>query len=235
MSSQIAFMIYQVICCFIFSCCCFVPAVRAEWSVSIKEKNKWDHQSDYSAEIIPRIQYKADNWYAHLEWDLPIVPEPEDGEIELQTEYSHRIGLKTKGTLKHELYFDVQSSEFAAELTPKLYVAIRNNLKIGFDLEIDYLKKGIFDLYELEIEPTIKWHQPTGPGMLALELEAPVFRLYSSNKAIRDFEFETVELIITYDLFFNKKTGVRVELDMPYDVQQEELAFEWNMKCLWQF
>ncbi|HID69307.1 MAG TPA: hypothetical protein EYP35_02340 [Desulfobacterales bacterium] len=124
-------------------------------------------------------------------------------------------------------------TEFAAELTPKFYTKVGKNFKIGFELEIDYLKHDEFDLHEIKIEPTIKWKKEIGPGKLSLELEAPVMRLYTSNDSKDNFEFETVEPIISYEIPLSEATSMEFELDLPYDIQKEEMETCFTITMSW--
>ncbi len=153
--------------------------------------------------------------------------------MEWEAAYSWKLGEKSKFTLKHELYYDIEDTDFAAELTPKFYTKVGKNFKIGFELEIDYLKHDEFDLYEIEVEPTIKWSNEIGPGKLSLELEAPVMRFYTSDDSKDDFKFETVEPIINYTIPLNDRTSMNFELDIPYDVQKEKMDTNFNITMAW--
>lgn len=208
--------------------CCVLTLDRAYsgWAFVMAGKSQWNNDGEYSEDITPRLQFKEDEFYAHVEWCRPFEPQDKDGELEVQNEYSLTAFSNSEFTLKHELYYDFDQEEYAAELTPKLYTQLSKKMKIGFELEIDYLQHNAFDLFELEVEPTIKWQDSFGPGKLKLELEAPVMRLYSSNDSRKDFEFETVEFIGVYSLSLNKTTTLSFKLELPYDLQQNELETE---------
>jgi hypothetical protein len=205
----------------------------SDWSFQLNSTTSFDLHGEEDSVVSPRLMYNTKSLYAHLEWNVPVSPEHTDDIIEFQTEYAVPFTAATKLTFKHELYYDMAFNGFTAEFTPKLYTSLNKHVKIGVELEVDYLKNDLFTLYELEAEPTIKWYHVTGSGRVAAELEFPVCRLYSANATKNDFELETVEAIFTYDFLLNKIMRLGVELDFPYDVQKKELSFEFQVGVRW--
>ncbi len=191
---------------------------NAGWDAEVRSVNEWDNDNERVSAIQPQLRYKGDGWKTHLEYWIPFDPEVEGGEIEHEIEYKK---LCIKGlAVKHELYYDVENGEWAAELTPKWYTTLWG-IKVGFELEIDYLKDGEFDLYEIEIEPTVKksWAL-CEKSEIELELEMPVTRLYSNSK--KDLEIEELAALLIYDYALTDETAIEIRGELHYDVQDSE-------------
>lgn len=195
-----------------------MTAAAAGWDAELRSVTEWDDDDERVAAIQPQVRYKGDGWKAHVEYWIPFDPEAEDGEIEQEIEYKMPV---IKGlALKNETYYDVENGEWAAELTPKWYTKVWG-IKAGFELEIDYLKNDEFDLYEIEIEPTVKKSWAVGEkSELELELEMPVTRLYSSSKD--DVDVEELAVLAIYDYAVTDDTAIEVRGELHCDVQDGE-------------
>lgn len=191
----------------------------AGWDAEIRSVNEWDDDNEFVSGIQPQVRYKGDGWKAHVEYLIPFEPESEDGTIEQEVEI--KVPLIKGLALKNEVYYDIEDDKFSAELTPKWYTQIWG-LKVGFELEIDYLKNDRFDLYEIEIEPTVKksW-EICEKSAFELELEMPVTRLYSKSK--KDFEIEELAVIGIYEYAMTDTAALEIRGELHYDVQDEEL------------
>lgn len=191
----------------------------AGWDAEIRTVQEWDEDNELVTGIQPQVRYQADGWKAHVEYLIPVDPETEDGTIEQEVEI--KVPFIKGLALKNEVYFDIEQSEWAAELTPKWYTKIWG-IKAGFELEIDYLKNDEFDLYEIEIEPTFKKSWELGQkSELELELEMPVTRLYSNSKD--HVEIEELAVLAIYDYTLTDAAAIEVRGELHYDVQDEEL------------
>lgn len=196
-------------------------AVWADFFAGVELNNNWDDDNDYEFNITSKMGYE-NAFYAHVAWTKPVEPSSDpDGEMEFEHEHDLWGGF----ALKNEVYYDLDAEDWAAEATPKWYIKLESGVKLGFEVEFDYLKNDEFDLYEIEIEPTIKGKiKELGPGDLKWELEAPVCRLYTSSEDKDDFEVETIQPILNYGVpVFEKKAVLEFEFEFPYDVQDEEL------------
>jgi len=190
----------------------------ADWDAEVRSVQEWDEDNELVTGIQPQVRYKGDGWKAHVEYLIPVDPETEDGTIEQEVEI--KIPFLKGLALKNEVYFDIEDSEWAAELTPKWYTMLWG-LKAGFELEIDYLKDGTFDLYEIEIEPTVKksW-EICKKSEFELEFEMPTTRLYSSSK--KDVEIEELAVLGIYDYVLTDTAAIEVRGEVHYDVQDKE-------------
>ena len=191
----------------------------ADWDAEVRSVQEWDEDNELVTGIQPQVRYKSAGWKAHVEYLIPVDPETEDGTIEQEVEI--KIPFITGLALKNEVYFDIEDSEWAGELTPKWYTKIWG-LKAGFELEIDYMKNDRFDLYEIEVEPTVKKSWEIGAkSELELELEMPVTRLYSKTKD--DFEVEELAGLAIYDYALSDAAAIEVRGEVHYDVQDKEV------------
>ena len=194
-------------------------SASAGWDAEVRSVSEWDDDNEVINGIQPQVRYKGDGWKAHVEYLIPVDPEVEDGTVEQEVEI--KIPLIKGLALKNEVYYDIEDGEWAAELTPKWYTKLWG-LKVGFELEIDYVKDGRFDLYEVEIEPTVKksW-EISEKSEFELEFEMPVTRLYSKSKD--NFEFEEVAVLGIYDYALTDTAAIEVRGELHYDVRDEEL------------
>ncbi len=197
--------------------------VMAGWDTQAGIENDWDGDGEYEGHAKARLRYKGKGWKAQVEYKTEFEPDSNDGSIELQGDYSWKIGEKGTFTLMNELPYNIDNQSWGGELTPRYYHKLDNGFKIGFDLEIDYLSSDVWDIHEIEIEPTIIWGTKVGTGTLGLELEAPVMRLYSSKDGVDDFEVETIEFIANYTLpLGGKSTNVNFEFGAPFQLDDSE-------------
>ncbi|WP_415897799.1 hypothetical protein ACMXYX_05115 [Neptuniibacter sp. QD72_48] len=195
---------------------------QADWYASFSTEYQPEAQSGHYA-YKPLLQYTEGNFGTYLEY----VYVPRNGldngkNLTWQVEYKWKLSENSSLKLVHEFDRTIDTNTESAELTPKFYTSFDNGLKAGFELEIDYYLDGDFDIYEIEIEPTLKWSRSLGEGKLNLELEAPTMRLYSNDDSIKDFEFEEVLPIIGYDHPLSKNLTLHTLLELPYDLQEDD-------------
>ncbi|WP_415898832.1 hypothetical protein [Neptuniibacter sp. QD48_11] len=195
---------------------------QADWYASFSTEYQPEAQSGHYA-YKPLLQFTEGNFGTYLEY----VYVPRNGldngqNLTWQVEYTWQLNENSIFKLVHEFDRAIDSDTNSAELTPMYYTTFDNGLKAGFELEIDYYLDGDFDIYEIEIEPTLKWSRNLGEGKLNLELEAPTMRLYSSDDSIKDFEFEEVLPIIGYDHPLSKNLTLHTLLELPYDLQEDD-------------
>jgi len=172
----------------------------------------------------PMLQYSKGKFSTYLEYAYtPINGQTNDEELTWQLEYKWQLSEDSSLKLVHEFSHSLIDHSDRAELTPKLYTAFSDHLKLGFELEIDYYQDGDFEIQEIEIEPTIKWQQSLGKGELNLELEAPTMRLYSNKDGVKDFEFEEILPIVGYSYPLSKTISLEAEAEFPYDLQTDDL------------
>ncbi|MET0103839.1 MAG: hypothetical protein ABW072_01695 [Sedimenticola sp.] len=195
------------------------PAAMAGWDIQLQHESNWNEHGQHSGAIEPRILYKGQDWKIQLEIEKQVQPVSRKAALEFEGQYNWKIGQNGSLGLNTEVVYDQESKNWAGELTPELYWNLGDGFEIGFELEIDYLSADRWDLHEIEIEPTVSWEGPLGPGYLYLELEAPVMRLYSADDSRKDVEFETVEPIVGYGIQLTPATDLYMELASPYDVQ----------------
>ncbi|MEN8200513.1 MAG: hypothetical protein ABFR63_10630 [Thermodesulfobacteriota bacterium] len=206
-------------------------SVMAAWDGQLGIENDWDDNGDHEGTAKTRIRYKGKGWKAQVEYKSGWEGAVEDGTVELQGDYSWKVGEKGKFTLMNELPYNMGKESWGGELTPRYYYKLANGFRVGFDLEIDYLKADDWDIHEIEIEPTILWGKQMGIGILDLELEAPVMRLYSNKDGVDDFEVETIEPIAAYTIPWGGQKGTNIvfEVGAPYQVEDEEWEQYFNV------
>jgi hypothetical protein len=199
-----------------FLCALSVQAVG--WDAEVRSVNEWDEDNEHVSGIQPQIRYKGDGWKAHVEYLIPVEPESEDGTIEQEVEI--KVPAINGLAIKNEVYYSIEDDDLSAELTPKWYKKFWG-IKAGFELEIDYLKADRFDIYEVEIEPTVKkcW-EISEKSEFELEFELPVTRLYSKTK--KDFEIEELAVLGIYDYVVSDAAAIEVRGELHYDVQDDE-------------
>ena len=206
----------------------------AGWDAQFEMETVTDDSGDRTTAFEPRIRYKEGSFSTHFEYEYTPESGSENGkELEWQLDYSWKVSDQSKFKLTNEFVRKFNSDSNNAELTPSFYTKLDNGLKVGFELENDYLKNDDFAMHEIEIEPTIKWGKTIGDGKLSLELEAPVMRLYSKTK--KDFEFEEIMPIIGYKYNLSKDAVLGMELELPYDLQTEELETVVNIALGYKF
>ncbi len=196
------------------------------WGVNATYLNTWDEDNAFSKSMETSIYHKGAKWYTHLEFSKNLHPTDKRGALELQNEYVFMKKNGTKIVLRHELLRDMDDQKWAAELTPKVYTKLGDHFKVGFDLEIDYMKNNYMDLSQIEIEPTIKWSNQINNFEIDLELEAPVMRLYSNDTSKKGFEFEEVLGIIEVAYPLNNEFKFILGFEVPYNLQTKEAGME---------
>lgn len=195
---------------------------QADWYASFSTEYQPEAQNGHYA-YKPFLQYKEGNFGTYLEYIYVPRNGIENGQnLTWQIEYTWQLNENSIFKLVHEFDRAIDSDTNSAELTPMYYKTFGNGLKAGFELEIDYYLDGDFDIYEIEIEPTLKWSQSLGEGKLNLELEAPTMRLYSNDDSIKNFEFEEVLPIIGYNHPLSKNLTLHTLLELPYDLQEDD-------------
>jgi len=211
-------------------------AVMAGWDTQAGIENDWDDGGEYEGHAKARLRYKGKSWKVQVEYKTEFEPDNTDGKVELQGDYSWKVGEKGKFTLMNELPYNFDKQSWSGELTPKYYYTIAKDFKIGFELEIDYLKNDDWDIHNIEIEPAIAWGRQLGPGILELKLEAPVMRLYSNEEGEDDFAVVTVEPIVNYTIPIAGKTAnINFEFGAPYQVEDTEWEQYFNVVVNWKF
>ncbi len=186
-------------------------------------ENDWDDAGEYEGHAKTRLRYKGKGWKVQVEYKTEFEPDNTDGKIELQGDYNWKVGENGKFTLMNELPYNIDKQNWSGELTPRYYHKLANGFKIGFDLEIDYLKNDEWDIHEIEIEPTILWGTQMGIGVLEFELEAPVMRLYSNKEGVDSFAFETIEPMVNYTIPITEKvSNINLEFGAPYQLEDDE-------------
>ncbi|WP_415890622.1 hypothetical protein ACMXYV_04755 [Neptuniibacter sp. SY11_33] len=200
----------------------FSVQTKADWYASFSTEYQPEAQSGHYA-YKPFLQYSEGNFGTYLEYIYVPRNGIDNGQnLTWQVEYTWQLDESSIIKLVHEFDRTIDSDTNSAELTPMYYITLGNGLKAGFELEIDYYLDGDFDIYEIEIEPTLKWSQSLGEGKLNLELEAPTMRLYSNDNSVKDFEFEEVLPIIGYDHPLSKNLTLHTLLELPYDLQEDD-------------
>ncbi len=208
---------------------------NAGWDVQFEAEFK-DYKGDRVTAYEPLLRYKEDSFSTYLEYEYTPLDHTENlKKLTWQFAYNWALSEKSSVTLIHELERNLSSDITSAELTPTYYITMENGLIIGFEFEIDYLSGDKFDIYELEIEPTIKWAKKVNNGNFTLELEAPVMRLYSSQPAQKNFEFEEILTIIGYQHTLSKQAMLNVSAELPYNLQTNELNTVVNISLGYRF
>jgi len=208
---------------------------NAGWDVQLEAEFK-DFKEDRVTAYEPRLRYKDGNFSTYLEYEYTPLDDAKDLEkLTWQFAYNWVLSEKSNFTLIHELERNLSSDINSAELTPTYYTTLDNGLIIGFELEIDYLNDDKFDIYELEIEPTLKWAKKVNHGNFSLELEAPVMRLYSSQPAQKNFEFEEILTILGYQRSLSKQAVLNASVELPYNLQTDELDSVVNISLGYSF
>lgn len=194
-------------------------------------ENTYRPHRDRDTALEATLEYAAENWETHLEYEVPVHPELEDPKFEWEYEYKWRFDRSTF-SLQHELDRNLEINRTRAELTPRYYYKESKNLRLGFDLKIDYynsLREDSLDLNEVEIEPTIIYTKLIGKGRFYSELEFPKLRLYAKEDLVDDFKFTGYELILRYRQNMTDKTRLLLELKVPYNAEVGEHRYQPNI------
>ena len=201
----------------------------AGFDVQVEQENVTDDQGNRNTKFETRLRYRMGDFTTHLEYEYD--PESKPAQDKKTLEWQQDMRWKTEGgyfnMLTNEMYHNYQSGQKSGELTWSFYTPAENGIKYGFELEVDYLSKDEWGLFEVEIEPTVKWAGAAGPGKLSLELEAPVTRLYSKTR--NNVELETVEFQTAYSIDVGSKSSVTMEVVMPYDFEKKAVESELNI------
>ena len=206
------------------------------WVGQIQLENNLDEDREYSAAIEPRIQYRADDWRTHLEYEKPFHPDSTDGKLEWEYEYYWKFDSR-RFSLRHEVEYDFERNRTRAELTPRWYYRPSRDFRAGVELELDYYNSKAEDALELsnaELEPTIKWTAYRDEkSQVSIELEAPVYRLYTNETGESNVEFVAIQPIFTWDRIYDGGRALEIELELPYDTVDNELEIILNISWLW--
>ena len=178
------------------------PTLAGQWEIELESENTFNKNGDRESAIEPTISYSFDHWKTHIEYEKPVSPEDQDGNIEWQLDYKfHNSNKNIKFSIRNEVDRDLNRDRTSSEITPRWFYKTSKSLSIGFELELDYYDSSAdseFNLFEAELEPTIIWTRKNNSSVFSAELEAPVLRLYSDKEGSDDFEYEGVEAILKY-------------------------------------
>ena len=213
----------------------FGKSYAAGFVSQIELENNFDEDRNRETAIEATIQYRTKHWKTHLEFDKPVYPKTEDGSLEWQYEYRWK-GNEQIFFLRHELDYGMDDHRTRAELTPRWYYLFSKETRAGFEVEFDYYDSRADDALELsyvEIEPTIKWAEKRGNAEYSFELEAPKYRLYSSDDDTENVEFIGFEPIFSYARDLARGDTLEFELSLPYDAQDNEFELGINLRWIW--
>ncbi len=205
-------------------------SAAGDWEIKLELENTFAENEDRATSIEPTIRYITETWLTHLEYEKPVSPNSEDGKIEWQLEFYGELN-QSEFAIRNEVTWNLEKNRTRSELTPRWYYNKSKVLDIGFDLEIDYYDSAAdseFDLFEVEIEPTIIWTKNLDNGKFKTKLEAPVFRLYSNEDGEDNFKYRGLEVNLQYQRKLTSDSRFIIELKLPYDSESNELEVDLN-------
>lgn len=211
--------------------------LTSPFCISVSTAGQWDIKLELETSVESTFRYQQDNWKTHLEYEKPVYPKSEDGSWEWQLDVGWEFD-QTEIYIRNELSRNLDKNQMTSELTPRWYFNITESLQIGFDLEIDYYNSTAvqkFDLFRVEIEPTVTWTKKLNRGIFIAELEAPISQLYSNDNEEDDFEFVGLRLILKYARKINSKTRLEFELKLPYNSTSNKLETDMNVALRYRF
>ncbi|MEE9303382.1 MAG: hypothetical protein V3U84_06315 [Thiotrichaceae bacterium] len=216
----------------------WISASRAgQWEIKLELENTFSKDWERETSVESTLRYQQDNWKTHLEYEKPVYPKSEDGSLEWQLDVGWEFD-RTEIYIRNELSRNLDKNQMTSELTPRWYYNVTESLQIGFDLEIDYYNSAAdqeFDLFEVEIEPTVVWTKKLSRGIFITELEAPITRLYSNDDQEDNFEFVGLRLILKYVRKITRKTRLEFELKLPYNSTNNKLETDLNVALRYRF
>ena len=198
--------------------------------MKLELENTFNEDGDRETSVEPTIVYRHGNWKTHLQYEKPVHPESEDGSVEWQYDYKWKYD-RSSFSIRNEVKHNLDKDQTTSELTPRWYYNKTKSVELGFDLEIDYYDSAAvstFDLFEVEIEPTVIWTRLLDRGQYGIELEAPILRLYSNDNQQDGFKYVGLEIIFGYVRKLPHRTRLEFEFQLPYDAEKNELETSLN-------
>ena len=161
-----------------------------------------------------------------MEYDHGYYPDQSRGRLEWETDYIWRFE-RSDFTLRNEVNRDRSTHNIQSELSLNWFYQATGSFKFGFELEVDYYDNDSdrkFDIFEIELEPTIFWTKKLPDGKFRFELEAPITRLYSNDKTKENFKVEGMQLAFMYQRNISKDSRYGATLKLLYSSETHDVA-----------
>ncbi|HMA99541.1 MAG TPA: hypothetical protein VKS21_01005 [Spirochaetota bacterium] len=206
--------------------------LRAGWSVQLQSESEAAFNEGFVLAAEPKVKFsrKKETFTYHisLEWEIPLLPDPQAGELELESEFKLKPGIFSLG-LQNELYYSLVKAVFADEISLEPYVTL-GKFKLGADLEFDIMdnSKGEFSL---EMEPTVKFSFfKKDAAELELEAEAPVLQLIKNGKKPENI-IKSVDMWLIFSKKFTKTISIEILSGGGYNIIDRAGQYKIESAC----